>query len=78
MPRLSRHASRKRRVRWRTPPKISPNEPCGSMPIRATIAEALPKREVLDKSEITTLIGPSVNESHERSVSIGPAQVASV
>ena len=44
----------------------------------ATIAEALLEREVLDETEITDLIGPSVNESKERSVSVGPAQVATV
>jgi cell division protease FtsH len=42
------------------------------------IAEALLEREVLDEAEITSLIGPSVNESQERSVSVGPAQVATV
>jgi ATP-dependent Zn protease len=42
------------------------------------IAKALLEREVLDEHEITALIGPSVNESKERSVSAGPAQVASV
>jgi cell division protease FtsH len=41
------------------------------------IAKALLEREVLDEAEITALIGPSVNESQERSVSVGPAQVAS-
>ncbi len=41
-----------------------------------SIAEALMQREVLDESEITTLIGPSVNESRQRSVSVGTAQVA--
>jgi cell division protease FtsH len=41
------------------------------------LAEALREREVLDEKEITELIGPSVNESRERSVSVGPAQVAS-
>jgi cell division protease FtsH len=40
------------------------------------LADALLEREVLDESEITDLIGPSVNESRERSVSVGPAQVA--
>jgi cell division protease FtsH len=44
----------------------------------ATIAESLLEREVLDESEITELIGPSVNEARERSVSVGPAQVAAV
>jgi cell division protease FtsH len=42
----------------------------------AMIAEALMEREVLDESEITELIGPSVNQSEKRSVSVGPAQVA--
>ena len=42
----------------------------------SSIAEALMQREVLDESEITALIGPSVNQSRERSVSVGPAQVA--
>jgi cell division protease FtsH len=42
----------------------------------ATIAESLLEREVLDESEITELIGPCVNESEKRSVSVGPAQVA--
>jgi cell division protease FtsH len=40
------------------------------------LADALLEREVLDEKEITELIGPSVNESRERSVSVGPAQVA--
>jgi cell division protease FtsH len=44
----------------------------------ASIAEALLDREVLDEKEIAELIGPSVNESRERSVTVGPAQVASV
>jgi cell division protease FtsH len=43
-----------------------------------TLAEALLEREVLDDTEITELIGPSLNESRERSVTVGPAQVASV
>jgi cell division protease FtsH len=43
-----------------------------------TLAEALLEREVLDEKEITELIGPSVNAEKERSVSVGPAQVASV
>jgi cell division protease FtsH len=43
-----------------------------------TLADALLEREVLDESEIAALIGPSVNESQERSVSVGPAQVATV
>jgi cell division protease FtsH len=43
-----------------------------------TLAEALLEREVIDDSEIAELIGPSVNESRERSVTVGPAQVASV
>jgi cell division protease FtsH len=42
------------------------------------LAEALLEREVLDEKEIAELIGPSVNEDRERSVSVGPAQVASV
>jgi cell division protease FtsH len=42
------------------------------------IAKALLEREVLDEPEIAALIGPSVNESKERSVSVGPAQVASM
>ncbi len=41
-----------------------------------SIAEALMQREVLDENEITALIGPSVNDSRQRSVSVGPAQVA--
>src|SRR4051812_18062828 len=44
----------------------------------SVVAEALMEREVLDEKEIAELIGPSVNESKERSVSVGPAQVASV
>ena len=36
-----------------------------------TLAEALLEREVLDESEIAELIGPSVNESRERSVTSG-------
>ena len=43
-----------------------------------TLADALLEREVIDDSEIAELIGPSVNESRERSVTVGPAQVASV
>ena len=43
-----------------------------------TVADALLEREVLDEREIAELIGPSVNESRERSVSVGPAQVATV
>ena len=42
------------------------------------LAEALLDREVLDEKEIAELIGPSVNESRQRAVSVGPAQVASV
>ena len=44
----------------------------------AALADALLEREVLDEKEISELIGPSVNESRERSVSVGPAQVAQV
>jgi cell division protease FtsH len=44
----------------------------------ATLAEALLEREVVGDSEIAELIGPSVNESRERSLTVGPAQVASV
>jgi cell division protease FtsH len=44
----------------------------------ATIAESLLEREVLDESEITELIGPSVNQSEKRTVTVGPAQVAAV
>jgi cell division protease FtsH len=43
-----------------------------------SVADALLEREVLDEKEISELIGPSVNESRERSVSVGPAQVAQV
>jgi cell division protease FtsH len=43
-----------------------------------TLAGALLERETLDEEEITDLIGPSVNETKERSVTVGPAQVASV
>ena len=43
-----------------------------------TLAAALLERETLDDDEITGLIGPSVNESKERSIPVGPAQVASV
>jgi cell division protease FtsH len=42
------------------------------------IAQALMEREVLDESEIAELIGPSVNESEKRAVSVAPAQVATV
>lgn len=42
------------------------------------LADSLLEREVLDENEIADLIGPSVNESRERSISVGPAQVASV
>jgi cell division protease FtsH len=42
------------------------------------IAKALLEQEVLDEAEITALIGASVNEAKGRSVSVGPAQVASV
>jgi cell division protease FtsH len=42
------------------------------------IATALLEKEILDDVEITRLIGPSVNESRERSVTVGPAQVATV
>jgi cell division protease FtsH len=42
------------------------------------LAEALLEREVLDDVEIEELIGPSVNKSSDRSVTVGPAQVASV
>ncbi len=44
----------------------------------ATLADALLEREVLDEKDIANLIGPSVNETRERSVSVGSAQVASV
>lgn len=44
----------------------------------STLAEALLEREVIDDAEITELIGPSVNETRERSVTVGPSQVASV
>jgi cell division protease FtsH len=44
----------------------------------STLAKALLEREVIDDSEIADLIGPSVNETRERSVTVGPAQVASV
>jgi cell division protease FtsH len=43
-----------------------------------TLAEALVERETLDEDEINGLIGPSVNARQERSVTVGPAQVASV
>jgi cell division protease FtsH len=42
------------------------------------VAESLMEHEVLDEREIAALIGPSVNAEKERSVSVGPAQVASV
>ncbi len=44
----------------------------------SALANALMEREVLDEKDIAELIGPSVNESRDRSVSVGPAQVASV
>ena len=43
-----------------------------------TLADALLEREVLDEDELRELLGASVNESRERSVSVGPAQVAQV
>jgi cell division protease FtsH len=42
-----------------------------------TLADALLEREVLDESEISELIGPSVNPLVEVSRSISPAEVAS-
>jgi cell division protease FtsH len=42
----------------------------------STLAEALLEKEVLDEDELRELLGPSVNESRERSVTVGPAQVA--
>jgi cell division protease FtsH len=41
----------------------------------STLAEALLEREVVDDKEIADLIGPSVNESRERSVTVGPSEV---
>jgi cell division protease FtsH len=43
-----------------------------------SLAEKLLERETLDEVEIRELIGPSVNETERRGVTIGPAQVASV
>jgi cell division protease FtsH len=40
------------------------------------LAEALLERETLDEDEIRDIFGPSVNESKERGVTVGPAQVA--
>ncbi len=42
------------------------------------LAEALLEREVIDDTEIAELIGPSANDSRERSAAVGPAQVATV
>jgi cell division protease FtsH len=42
------------------------------------LADALLEREVLDESELRELLGPSVNDGRERTVTVGPAQVASV
>jgi len=42
------------------------------------LAEALLDRETLDEDEIRDIFGPSVNESKERGVTVGPAQVAAV
>jgi cell division protease FtsH len=42
------------------------------------LAEALVERESLDEAELRDLIGPSVQETAERSGAAGPAQVASV
>jgi cell division protease FtsH len=42
------------------------------------LADALIERETLDESEIREIIGPSVNKSKDRGVTVGPAQVASV
>jgi cell division protease FtsH len=44
----------------------------------ATLANALLEKEVIDDAEISRLIGPSVNESRERAVTVGPSQVATV
>jgi cell division protease FtsH len=43
-----------------------------------TLAEALLERETLDEEEIRDILGPSVNESKDRGVTVGPAQVATV
>jgi cell division protease FtsH len=43
-----------------------------------TLADALLEKEVLDEADLRDILGPSVNESHERGVTVGPAQVASV
>ncbi|HEX4412142.1 MAG TPA: ATP-dependent zinc metalloprotease FtsH [Lacipirellulaceae bacterium] len=40
----------------------------------SALAEALLEREVIDDQEIAELIGPSVNESRERSVAVGPSE----
>ncbi|MCI0331721.1 MAG: ATP-dependent zinc metalloprotease FtsH [Planctomycetes bacterium] len=42
------------------------------------LAEALLERETLDEEEIRDILGPGVNESKERGVTVGPAQVAAV
>jgi cell division protease FtsH len=42
------------------------------------LGEALLEREVLDEDELRELLGPSINEARERSVTVGPAQVAQV
>jgi cell division protease FtsH len=42
------------------------------------LAEALLERETLDEDQIREIFGPSVNESKERGVTVGPAQVAQV
>jgi cell division protease FtsH len=44
----------------------------------AILANALLEKEVIDDAEISRLIGPSVNESRERAVTVGPSQVATV
>ncbi len=42
------------------------------------LAESLLDRETLDEEEIRDILGPSVNESKEHGVTVGPAQVATV
>jgi cell division protease FtsH len=42
------------------------------------LADALIDRETLDEDDIRDIFGPSVNQSKERGVTVGPAQVASV
>ena len=65
-------SSTRRSKRFCTRPKTSPS---GTLQQHAgkltTLADALLEREVIDDSEIAELIGPSVNESRERSAASG-------